>query len=104
MINITGEKLAFCALVAVLAFWAVPTRANKAAGGLNLNVPSETPDGVRFSWTGGDGETVYSLYRRLRGYDNWELIQSNLQGESGSFFVNGFTLDRDYDYELRAAQ
>ena len=83
---------------------ALPTNANKNAGGLRLNHPIECPDSVQFSWTGGQAGTTYSIYRRMHGDTNWERIAMNLTGVSGSTFVRGFTLDRDYDYEIRADQ
>ena len=83
---------------------ALPTNANKNAGGLRLNRPVECPDSVQFSWTGGQAGTTYSIYRRVHGDTYWERIAMNLTGVSGTAFVPGFTLDRDYDYEIRADQ
>ncbi len=81
---------------------ALPTNASKNAGGLRLSAPVECPDSVQFSWTGGAADATYSIYRRLHGDTNWERIAMNLTGVSGTTFVQGFTLDRDYDYEIRA--
>lgn len=83
---------------------ALPTNSNKNAGGLRLNTPVECPDSVQFTWTGGAADTTYSIYRRMHGDTNWERIAMNLTGVSGTTFVPGFTLDRDYDYEIRADQ
>lgn len=83
---------------------AMPTNANKNAGGLRLSTPIECPDSVQFSWTGGQAGTTYSIYRRMHGDTSWERIAMNLTGVSGSVFVPGFTLDRDFDYEIRADQ
>ena len=92
------------ALFIVFGTDALPTNASKNAGGLRLNHPVECPDSVQFSWTGGAADATYSIYRRLHGDTNWERIAMNLTGVSGSAFVRGFTLDRDYDYEIRADQ
>lgn len=81
---------------------ALPTNANKNAGGLRLNNPIECPDSVQFSWTGGNADQSKSIYRRLHGSaDTWERIAMGLTGVSGTTFVEGFTLDRSYDYEIR---
>lgn len=93
--------LAFSAYI-VFCTNALPTNANKNAGGLKLNIPVETPDAVQFSWTGGQINTTYSIYRRMHGSTSWERIKMGLTGISGSTFVQGFTLDQDYDYEIRA--
>lgn len=82
----------------------LPTDTNKAAGGLRLSVPVECPDSVQFSWTGGQAGTTYSIYRRMHGDANWERIAMNLSGVSGTTFVQGFTLDKTFDYEIRAEQ
>ena len=81
---------------------ALPTDANKNAGGLRLSRPVETPDAVQFSWTGGAADATYSIYRRMRGDANWERIAMNLTGVSGSTFVPGFTLDQTYEYKIQA--
>lgn len=81
---------------------ALPTEANKNAGGLRLSAPIETPNSVQFSWTGGQINTTYGIYRKLHGDTYWERIKMGLTGISGSTFVQGFTLDQDYDYEIRA--
>ncbi len=83
---------------------ALPSNANKNAGGLRLSAPVECPDSVQFSWTGGAADATYGIYRRMHDDTNWERIAMNLTGVSGSVFVPGFTLDRDYDYEIRAEQ
>lgn len=81
---------------------ALPTNANKNAGGLRLNHPVECPDSVQFSWTGGATDATYSLYRRMIGLGNWERIWMGLHGVSGSVFVPGFTLDQTYEYKIQA--
>lgn len=95
-------------LFAVAAiFYAVtctPSNASKQAGGLHLNIPVEMPDAVQFSWTGGQAGTTYSLYRRKQGETNWERIALGLTGVSGMTVVDGFTLDKTYDYEIRAEE
>lgn len=98
-----GTVLLFAG-VAYLMFCtkAMPTNANKSAGGLHLNTPVECPDSVQFSWTGGTEGTTYSIYRKRHDDTYWERIAMNLTGVSGTTFVQGFTLDRDYDYEMRA--
>lgn len=81
---------------------ALPTNDNKNAGGLRLSAPVESPNGVHFSWTGGQTGTTYGIYRRMHGDANWERIKMGLTGVSGAADVEGFTLDRTYDYEIRA--
>jgi hypothetical protein len=84
------------------AWNAYPTQQQKNAGGLRLSTPVECPDSVQFSWTGGSEEQTKSIYRRLSGTnDTWERIAMGLTGVSGTTFVEGFTLDRSYDYEIR---
>lgn len=98
------QGLLFLIFAGVLLVRSTPTNANKNAGGLRLNNPIECPDSVQFSWTGGAADATYSIYRRMHGDTYWERIAMNLTGVSGSVFVPGFTLDRDYDYEIRADQ
>ncbi len=81
---------------------ALPTNGNKNAGGLHLNTPVECPDSVQFSWTGGQSGATYSIFRRMHGDTYWERIAMSLTGVSGTTFVTGFTLDKTYDYEIRA--
>lgn len=81
---------------------ALPTNSNKNAGGLRLSAPVETPDAVHFSWTGGAADATYSIYRRMKGEENWERIQMNLTGISGAVDVQGFTLDKTYEYKIQA--
>ena len=100
----TQHKVAFLLAALFLCFTARTTTATKNAGGLRLSVPVETPDSVQFSWSGGSADATYSIYRRVHGYDFWERIAMGLIGVSGSIFVLGFTLDQDYDYEIRADQ
>jgi len=98
-------KTFFLSVVLFLTFTCVPaTQASKNAGGLHLNYPVESPTGVHLCWTGGSPDATYSIYRRLHGYDYWERVALNLQGVQGSFDVPGFTLDRTYDYEIRAEE
>lgn len=82
---------------------AIPTEANKAAGGLRLSTPVESPDGVHFSWTGGAEDATYSIYRKNHepGWE-WERIALGLSGSSGAVNVPGFTLDKTYDYKIQA--
>lgn len=100
----TGPTIAFALLTLVLCLQSAPTMASKNVGGLRLNTPVEYPDGVHFVWTGGTEGTVYGIYRRLQGYQVWERIAWGLTGVSGSADVPGFTLDRTFDYEIRAEQ
>lgn len=94
--------LVLLALTIFIGLTALPTNANKNAGGLRLSAPVECPDSVQFSWTGGQAGTTYGIYRRMHGDANWERIAMNLTGVSGTTFVPGFTLDQTYDYEIRA--
>ena len=94
--------LAVASLYVMFGTDALPTNANKNAGGLRLSVPVECPTGVHFSWTGGQTGTSYSLYRRMHGDTPWERIAMGLTGISGAVDVPGFTLDQTYDYEIRA--
>lgn len=101
--KLTADKLLFAALAIALAYTAYPTGEQKQAGGLRLNRPVETPDGVHLSWTGGQAGTTYSIYRK----DNiegaaWERIAVGLSGASGAFFYPLFTLDRDISYRIQA--
>lgn len=98
------RQILFILLCAALALASVPTQASKAAGGLHLNEPVETPDGVFFSWINAEAGTSYSLYRRRAGTAGWERIALNLTGEVGVCLVPGFTLDATYEYELRAQE
>ena len=95
-------RTAFAALVIALAALTAPTQQNKNAGGLHLNIPVETPTSVQFSWTGGAEDASYSLYRRRLGEAVWERIAMHLYGVSGTTFVEGFTLDRDWEYKIQA--
>jgi hypothetical protein len=99
-LNIVG----FSVLCLALCLLSTPTNASKNAGGLTLCKPVESPDGVQFTWSGGDEETSYGIYRRKHGECSWELLKSGMTGTSGTVFVRGFTLDSDYDYQLRAEQ
>jgi hypothetical protein len=83
-------------------FRAVPTNANKAAGGLRLSRPVETPDFVQLSWTGGTAEATYTIFRSADGGETWTPLVTGLSGASGTWFFNGFTLDRDYQYRIIA--
>lgn len=101
----TSEATVFLVVMSLVIMFgtnALPTTANKNAGGLRLSTPIECPDSVQFSWTGGQAGTTYGIYRRMHGDTNWERIAMNLTGVSGSTFVQGFTLDQTYDYEIRA--
>lgn len=100
--KLTTDKLFLAALAVLCAWYATPTNTNKNAGGLRLNAPIECPDYVQFSWTGGAEGATYSIYRKMHGDSYWERISMNLTGVSGTTFVPGFTLDKDYDYEIRA--
>lgn len=100
--KITLNKAAFVCAVVFLGMRATPTNAGKNAGGLRLNTPVESPDYVQFSWSGGASGTTYSIYRKMHGDTYWERIAMNLTGVSGTVFVPGFTLDKTYDYEIRA--
>ena len=91
-------------LVIMFGTNALPTTANKNAGGLHLSMPVECPDSVQFSWSGGVEDATYSIYRRLHGDTNWERIAMGLHGVSGTTFVPGFTLDKSYDYKISADQ
>jgi len=98
----SSNKIAFLALVIAAAFYSYPSQASKNSGGLRLSTPVETPDGVHFSWTGGATNTTYTLWRRLNADGSWEMIQTDLEGVSGATDVPGFTLDKDWSYEIRA--
>lgn len=98
--KITVNKVAFIVATLALAFRAYPTGGEKQAGGLHLGAPVETPNGVHFSWTGGNTNSTYSIYRKLHGDTYWERISMGLP-YTGAVTVEGFTLDRTYDYEMR---
>ena len=100
--KLTADKILFAALTALLMFRAVPTNANKAAGGLRLSRPVETPDFVQLSWTGGTAEATYTIFRSADGGATWTPLVTGLSGASGTWFFNGFTLDRDYQYRIIA--
>ena len=102
--RITMNRVLFIAVTLFFCFSARITTASKNLGGLRLNKPIECPDSVQFTWTGGSDDATYSIYRRVSGSVNWERIWMNLHGVSGTVFVPGFTLDHDYDYEIRAEQ
>jgi hypothetical protein len=95
-----ADKIAFAALTALLMFRAVPTNAGKAAGGLRLSRPIETPDFVQLSWTGGTAEATYTISRSADGGETWTPLVTGLSGASGTWFFHGFTLDRDYQYRI----
>jgi hypothetical protein len=100
--KLNTNKVLFGTLVLFAAWYAYPTQAAKNSGGLRLSQPVETPDGVHFTWTGGATNTTYSLWRKLYIDGSWETIRTGLQGVQGSTDVPGFTLDQDYEYEIRA--
>lgn len=95
--KLSVNKVAFILATVAFMIQSVP----KPVVGLRLNLPIEGPDGVMFSWVGGQVFAVYSLYRREVGTEDWERIAMNLSGVVGVVEVPGFTLDRDYEYELR---
>lgn len=100
--KITKNILVFSVIGLVAGWYTNPSQAAKNSGGLRLSVPIETPDGVHFSWTGGATNTTYTLWRKLYNDGTWETIQTGLEGVSGATDVPGFTLDNDYQYEIRA--
>lgn len=100
--RMTLNRIAFAAAVVFCVLRCTPTEQNKNAGGLRLSVPVETPDAVHFSWTGGAADATYSIYRRMKGEENWERIKMNLTGVSGATDVPGFTLDHTYEYKIQA--
>jgi len=100
--KINTNKILFLVATIALGWSAYPTQAAKNSGELRLNYPIETPDGVHFSWTGGATNTTYSLWRRLYNDGTWERIKMGLQGTSGAVDLDGFTLDQDWSYEIRA--
>jgi len=100
--KITTDKILFAALTIALMFRTVPTNAAKQAGGLRLSRPVETPDWVQLSWTGGDAEATYTIFRSSDGGETWTPIKTGLTGASGTYFHPGFTLDRDYQYRIIA--
>jgi hypothetical protein len=100
--KITKHTVAFIALAIFLGTKAFPTTTNKNNMPLRLSAPVETPDAVHFSWTGGQTNTTYSLYRRLSGTEAWERIWMGLEGVSGAVDVPGFSLNLTWDYEIRA--
>lgn len=100
--KIRSNMIAFIVLAIALGWNAFPTQASKNAGGLRLSRPVEMPDAVHFSWSGGQTNTTYSIYRRLNSTETWERISMGLQGVSGSVDVPGFTLNLTWNYEMRA--
>lgn len=99
--KLTTNTIAFIALAIALGWNAFPTQAAKNAA-LRLSRPIETPDAVYFSWSGGQTNTTYSIYRRMQGSETWERVSMGLQGVNGSVVVPGFTLNLTWDYEMRA--
>lgn len=97
-----ADKIVFAALLVGLGIRAVPTNAAKGAGGLRLSRPIETPDFVQLSWTGGQESATYTIYRSSDGGATWTPLVTGLSGESGTWFLNSFTLDRDYSYRIVA--
>ena len=100
--KVTADKIVFAVLTGALMFRAVPTNAGKAAGGLRLSRPVETPDFVQLSWTGGAAEATYTIFRSADGGETWTPLVTGLSGASGTWFFNSFTLDRDYQYRIIA--
>ena len=96
------DKLAFAVMVAGLGLHAVPTNASKAAGGLRLSTPVESPDFVQLSWTGGADDATYTIFRSYDGGETWTMLVTGLSGASGTWFFRGFTLDRDCQYRIIA--
>jgi hypothetical protein len=100
--KLTANKIGFLTLMIALGWNAFPTQAEKAKV-LRLSSPIETPTAVQFSWTGGETNTTYSIYRRISDSTGaWERIAMGLEGVSGNTTVPGFTLDHSWDYEMRA--
>lgn len=99
--KLTTDKVLFTLLVAALSFRAIPTNAAKGEGGLRLSRPVETPDFIQLSWTGGESNATYTVYRSLDG-EVWVPVQSGLTGTAGTVFLPGFTLDRDFQYRIIA--
>lgn len=100
--KLTTNTIAFIALAIALGWNVRTTQASKNDGALRLSKPVETPDAVHFSWTGGQTNTTYSIYRRMEGSPTWERISMGLQGVSGAVDVSGFTLNLTWYYEMRA--
>jgi len=98
---ITLDRILFLGMViaATIVGGSKPPSTNTV---LKLSVPVETPDGVHFTWTGGEANTTYSLWRRLNADGSWERIKMGLQGTSGYTDLEGFTLDNTWHYEIRA--
>ena len=103
--NIPGEtkveKLIALVLIAFMLGALAQSTQKPTHTSIWLEVPVETPNGVQFSWQGGDPELRYSIYRRKVGDENWERIELNLPSQ-GMYFADGFTLDQDYEYQMRA--
>lgn len=93
----------FVTFAAFLGIKSTATNQQKAAGGLRLSVPVETPSGVHLSWTGGAADATYSIYRRAHHAGaQWERVALGLSGVSGAFFYPAFTLDMTYSYRIQA--
>ena len=105
LLNIPGEtkveKLIAIILIICLMGALAHSTQKPAHTSIFLEFPVETPNGVQFSWQGGDPELRYSIYRRMVGAENWERIELNLPHQ-GTYFAEGFTLDHDYEYQMRA--
>lgn len=97
-----SDKLVFAVLLVGLGIRAVPTNAAKGAGGLRLSRPVETPDFVQLSWTGGAEDATYTIFRSSDGGFTWAPLVTGLSGASGTWFLNSFTLDKDYSYRIVA--
>ena len=100
--KITLNKILFAAAALALAWRAYPSTSEKQAR-LRLNAPVEQPNGVHFSWLGGQADASYSIYRRAAAPGAaWERIAMGLTGVSGTFYYPMFTLDQDYSYRIQA--
>lgn len=96
------DRLAFIVLAVALGMRSIPTQASKAAGGLKLSRPIETPDFVQLSWTGGVQDATYTIFRSLDGGETWTPLVTGLSGVTGTWFFNSFTLDKNYSYKIQA--
>ena len=101
-IKITLNKVLFVGAVIFMTIKCTPTNAGKAAGGLRLSRPVETPDFVQLSWTGGTAEATYTIFRSADGGATWTPLVTGLSGASGTWFFHSFTLDRDFQYRIIA--
>lgn len=95
------EKIIGIVLIILLMACLAKSTQKPTRKSIYLEIPVETPNGVQFSWNGGEETLTYSLYRRKVSDVNWERIELGLPHQ-GAYFAPGFTLSDDYQYQIKA--